>query len=181
MLLQAFSEYYLGRTAVFWETCARQGRSNVCSGWRAFRSINHQQTPENVGGNIRELIHRRTFYQLSHMFGINYGICKEILTENLNMHHVNLLQWSLPPFDQNKRRLDVCFGFREMAKDDHTFISRIIIYNEIWADVAPVTSSYSLKWNRCDNRCRRWNLNGMADGIERLSEKKALPQCFRSK
>jgi hypothetical protein len=44
---------------------------------------------ENVE-KIRELIHEdchRTIYELADTTGISYGVCQEILTENLNMHH----------------------------------------------------------------------------------------------
>jgi hypothetical protein len=54
-----------------------------CSG-RPSSSI----TTENVE-KIRELIHkdRRTIHELADTAGINYGVCQEILTENLNIRH----------------------------------------------------------------------------------------------
>jgi hypothetical protein len=45
------------------------------------------KTTENVG-KIRELIHEdshQTIHELSDTTGISYGVCQEILTENLNM------------------------------------------------------------------------------------------------
>jgi hypothetical protein len=46
------------------------------------------KTTENVE-QIRELIHedrRRAIHELADTGGISYGVCQEILTENLNMH-----------------------------------------------------------------------------------------------
>jgi hypothetical protein len=46
------------------------------------------KTTENVE-KILELIHkdrRRTIHELADSAGISYGVCQEILAENLNMH-----------------------------------------------------------------------------------------------
>jgi hypothetical protein len=46
-----------------------------------------RKTTENVG-KIREFIHeyrRRTIHAPADAIGIGYGVCQEILTENLNM------------------------------------------------------------------------------------------------
>jgi hypothetical protein len=46
-----------------------------------------RKTTENVE-KTRELIHedcRRTIHELADTVGISYGVCLEILTENLNM------------------------------------------------------------------------------------------------
>jgi hypothetical protein len=48
------------------------------------------KTTENVK-KIWELIHRDcrwTICELADTVGISYGVCQEILTENLNMHHL---------------------------------------------------------------------------------------------
>jgi hypothetical protein len=45
---------------------------------------------ENVE-NTRELINEdrhRTIHELADTTGISYGVCQEILTENLNRHHI---------------------------------------------------------------------------------------------
>jgi hypothetical protein len=45
------------------------------------------KTTENVE-KIQELIHedhRQTIHELTDTIGISYGVCQEILTENLNM------------------------------------------------------------------------------------------------
>jgi hypothetical protein len=55
-----------------------------CSGWPST-----SKTTEN-DEKIQELInedHRRTIHELADTTGISYGVCQEILTENLNMRH----------------------------------------------------------------------------------------------
>jgi ribosomal protein S25 len=40
---------------------------------------------------IRDLIHEdshQTLHELADTVGISYGVCQEILRENLNMHHI---------------------------------------------------------------------------------------------
>jgi transposase len=90
MLREAFGEHSLSQTAVF-EWCSRfkAGRVSVeddeCSG----RPSTSKMT-ENVE-KIRELIHEdrhQTIHELADTIGINYGVCQEFLTENLNMHHI---------------------------------------------------------------------------------------------
>jgi hypothetical protein len=47
---------------------------------------------ENVE-KIQELIHDHhwTIHELTDTVGISYGVCQEILTENLNIHHIACL------------------------------------------------------------------------------------------
>jgi hypothetical protein len=48
------------------------------------------RTTENVE-KIQELIHKdhcQTIHELADTIGISYGVSQEILTENLNMHHI---------------------------------------------------------------------------------------------
>jgi hypothetical protein len=48
------------------------------------------KTTKNVE-NTRELIHedhRSTIHELADTAGISYGVCQEIITENLNMRHI---------------------------------------------------------------------------------------------
>jgi hypothetical protein len=43
--------------------------------------------------NIRELIHEdlcQTILELADTIGISYGVCQEILTENLNLRHISV-------------------------------------------------------------------------------------------
>jgi hypothetical protein len=77
----------LSRTVVFeWHSCLKAGRVSVEDDKRLGRPST-SKTIENVE-KIRELIPedcRRTIHKLSDTIGINYQVCQEILTENLNM------------------------------------------------------------------------------------------------
>jgi ribosomal protein S25 len=48
------------------------------------------KTKENVE-KVRELIHEdrhRTIYELADTVGISYGVCRDVLPENLNVRHI---------------------------------------------------------------------------------------------
>jgi hypothetical protein len=63
---------------------------------------------------------------------ISYGVCQEILTENLNKRRIAAKFVPLLTNDQNQRRVNVCLELlvREKANEDLTFISRIITGDE---------------------------------------------------
>jgi hypothetical protein len=90
MLREAFGEHSLSQTAVFeWHSCFKASwvsdRDDKCSG-----QTSSSKTTENIE-KIRELIHedrRWTIHELADTVGISYGVCQEILTENLNMRHI---------------------------------------------------------------------------------------------
>ena len=85
---------------------------------------------------VREFIledHRGTIRQLSDMTGISYGVCQEILTQDLNIRCVEAkFVPRLLTTEQKQRRLDVCLELHEMADSDRSFISRIIRADESW-------------------------------------------------
>jgi hypothetical protein len=65
--------------------------------------------------------------------GINYGVCQEILTENLHMRRiVAKFIPRLSTNDHKQRHLNVCLELREKPNEDPTFISRIITGDESW-------------------------------------------------
>jgi hypothetical protein len=68
------------------------------------------KTTENVE-KIQELFHKdhsRTIHELADKAGISYGVCQEILTENLNMHHIAAkFVPRLLTNDQKQRRINV--------------------------------------------------------------------------
>ena len=90
MLRQAFHDHALGRTQVFgWHARFKSGRESVEDDERSGRPVT-SRTPENVN-KISELIHedrRQTINELSALVGIGYGVCQEILTEDLNMRRI---------------------------------------------------------------------------------------------
>jgi hypothetical protein len=90
MLHEVFGEYSLSQKAVF-ESHSRfnAGQVSVEENERSGR-LSNSKTTENVE-KVRELIHedhRRTIHELTDTTGISYGVCQEILTENLNMHSI---------------------------------------------------------------------------------------------
>jgi hypothetical protein len=91
------------------------------------------KTRENVE-KIWELIyedHRRTIHELADTSGISYGVCQEILTENVNMHRTaaKFVPWLLKN-DQKQWRANMCLELQEKANEDPTFITRIIMGDE---------------------------------------------------
>jgi hypothetical protein len=87
---EAFEEHSLSRTAVFeWNSRFKSGRVSVEDDKRS-RRPSTSKTTENVE-KTRELIHEdrcRTIHELADIVGISYGVCQEILTENLNMGRI---------------------------------------------------------------------------------------------
>jgi hypothetical protein len=56
-----------------------------------FRGDQAQAKWQKMLKKILELIHEdcpQTIYELADTFGISYGVCQEILTENFNMYHI---------------------------------------------------------------------------------------------
>jgi hypothetical protein len=87
MLREAFGEHSLSQTAVFvWHSRFKAGRVLVEHDERSGRSST-SRTTENVEKS-RKFIDKdrsRTLHELADTVGISYGVCQEILTENLNM------------------------------------------------------------------------------------------------
>jgi transposase len=89
MLCVTFGEHSLSRTAVFeWHSHFKIGRVSVEDDKRSGRPSTSKT--ENIE-KIRELIHEdccQTISELTDTAGISYGVCQDILTENLNMCHI---------------------------------------------------------------------------------------------
>jgi hypothetical protein len=89
ILHEAFGEHSLCWTAVFeWHSCFKACRVSDEDQERSGRPST-SKTTENVE-KIQELILQdcsRTIHELADTVGISYGVCQEILTENLNMYH----------------------------------------------------------------------------------------------
>jgi hypothetical protein len=108
MLCEAFREHSLSWTVVFkWHKRFRASQMWVedeHSGWPSTSRMT-----ENVE-KIRELIHedcRWTIHELRDTVGISYGVCQEILTENLNMCHIaQSWQRAHPHIPENHRSCD---------------------------------------------------------------------------
>jgi hypothetical protein len=86
MLCEAFGEHSLSRTAVFeWPSRFKGGRMSGEDEKRPGRgsTIKTTENVEQIGELINE-DRRRTIHELADTVGISYGVCQEILTENLN-------------------------------------------------------------------------------------------------
>jgi hypothetical protein len=71
--------------------------------------------------------HHRTIRELTDTAGIIYGVCQEILTENLNMLHIAAKFVSrLLANDKKQMCINECLELQWKANEDPTFISGII-------------------------------------------------------
>jgi hypothetical protein len=110
MLHEAFGEYSLSWTAVFeWHSRFMAGQVSVEDDERSGRPGTYKTT-DNVA-KIRELIHEdrcQTIHELTITIGISYGVCQEILTENLNMSRISAtFVPQLLTNDQKQRRVNM--------------------------------------------------------------------------
>jgi hypothetical protein len=89
MVHKAFGEHPLSPTVVFeWHSRVKASRVSVEDDERSGLPSTSKMT-ENFE-KIRE-IHKdccRTIHELADTVGISYGVCQEILTENLNMRRI---------------------------------------------------------------------------------------------
>jgi uncharacterized protein YdbL (DUF1318 family) len=88
ILHENFEEHSLSRTAVFeWHSRFKASRVSVGNDERSGRTSTNKTTEnvEKIGEHINE-DRRRTIHELADTTGISYGVCQEMLTENLNMH-----------------------------------------------------------------------------------------------
>lgn len=161
MLRQAFGEHSSSRTQVFeWHARFKAGRASVMDDERSGRPVT-SKTPENVA-KIHKLIcedRRRTIHQISHMIGISYGACQEILTEKLNIHRVAAkFVPLLLTLDQKQQRFDMCLELHEKVNKDPTFISRIITCNESWIYSSDPKRKHQWKSPQLPRPKKRWQV-----------------------
>jgi hypothetical protein len=94
--------------------------------------------------------HRRTIHELTDTVGFNYGVCQEILTENLNMRRTaaKIVPRLLTNY-QKQRCINMCLELWEKANEDQTFttISRTITGDKGWIyGYDPETKQQSSQW-----------------------------------
>ena len=64
---------------------------------------------------------------------VGYGTCQRVLTEELGMHRVAAkFVPTILTADQKQQRVNVCTELRQLASDDETFLSRVVIGDESW-------------------------------------------------
>ena len=120
-MVQWHARFKTGRTSV--DDDKHTGRPRSCT------------SPETVA-RIQELFRhdrRRTIHDLAEDVGIGYGTCQRVLTEELGMHRVAAkFVPRILTADQKQQRVNVCTELRQLASDDKTFLSRVIIGDESW-------------------------------------------------
>jgi hypothetical protein len=103
-----------------------QGRSSVSLSWRKFKATKHQLHNRKCWKN-REIIHedrRRIIHELADTVGISYGVCQEILRENLNMSRIAAkFVPRLLTNDQKQRRVNVCLELRLWSRNKATIVT----------------------------------------------------------
>jgi hypothetical protein len=122
-LREPFGEHSSGWTVGFeWHSCFMASQVSVVDDEHSGRP-NNSKTTENVK-KIQELIHEdrcQTIHELADAIGISYGVCREILTENLNMDHIAAkFVPLLVTNDQKLQRINVCLELQEKANEDPT-------------------------------------------------------------
>jgi hypothetical protein len=79
---------------------------------------------------------------------VGYGTRQWVLTEELGMHCVAAkIVPRILTVDQKQQRVNVCTELRQLASDDETFLSRIIIGDKSWVyGYDPETKRQSSQW-----------------------------------
>jgi len=135
MIQQGFGDQSLGRTQVF------QLHAWFKTGHVSVDDDDHTETtrscttPETVA-RIQELFlqdRRRTIRDIAEEVDVGYGTCQRVLTEELGMQRVAAkFVPRTPTADQKQQCINVCTELRQLASDDETFLSRVIIGDESW-------------------------------------------------
>jgi hypothetical protein len=152
MFCEALGEHSLSQTAVFeWHSRFKASQVSVEDDERSEQSST-SKTTENVE-KIRELVHKdhhRTIHELEDTVGISYGVCQEIVTENLNMCRIAAkFVPQLLTNNQKQWRINMCLELQEKADKGPTFthISRIITGDKSWIyGYDPETKQQSSQW-----------------------------------
>jgi hypothetical protein len=117
--------------------------------WWTFRVTKHQQNDRKCWKNLRTHPRKPSpIHEFTNIAGISYGVCQEILTENLNMCCIatKFVPWLLAN-DQKQQRINVYPELWERANKDQTFISKIIKRDESWIyGYDPETKQQSSLW-----------------------------------
>jgi histone-lysine N-methyltransferase SETMAR len=149
MLREAFGEHSLSRTAVFdWHSRFQAGRVSAEDNKRLGRPSATKTTENDEKFENYFMKTAAKQPMSSQTVGISYGVCQEILTENLNMSRIAAKFFPrLLTNDQKQRHVNVCLELREKANENPTFICRFITGDEIWIyGYNPVTKQQSSQW-----------------------------------
>jgi hypothetical protein len=119
MLHGAFGEHSIYWTAFFeWHSRLKAGRISV-EDERSGRSSTRKTTENVKKSNTDPRRPSPNNPELADTAGISYGVCQEIVTENLNMRRIAAkFVPRLLTNDQKQRRVNVCLELREKANED---------------------------------------------------------------
>lgn len=150
LLQQAYGDESLSRTRCFeWHSRFKAGRTSVADDERSGRP-SMCTTEENVE-SIRRVVHedrRITIKDIASSTNLSFGTVQAILTGDLNMHRVaaKFVPRLLTP-EQKAHRVEVCQDLLQHARDDPTFMSRVITGDESWVyGYDPETKQQSSQW-----------------------------------
>jgi hypothetical protein len=114
-------------------------------------NVQDDQAPANKFENLStKTVAEQSMSSQTPLGWISYGVCQEILTENLNMRRIAakfVPRLLINDQKQRRVRVNVCLELREKANEGPTFISRIIPGDESWIyGYDPETKQQSSLW-----------------------------------
>ena len=136
MIQQGFGDQSLSRAQLFqWYTRFKTSRTSVDDDDEHTGSPTSCTTPKTVA-KIQQLIRqdrRRTSRDIAEEVRVGYGTCQRVLTEELGTRRVAAkFGLRILTTDQKQQRVNVYTELRQLASDDETFLSRVIIGDESW-------------------------------------------------
>jgi hypothetical protein len=135
MIRQAFGEESMSCTWVFeWHAQFKACRTYIEDDQHTGRPISC--TMFITVAKLQQLVcedQRRTIQDLADEMGIGYGTCQWILTAELGMHHVAVkFVPRILTAGQKQQCVNICEELCQIASNDATFLSRVIIGDGSW-------------------------------------------------
>ena len=127
-----------------------QGRTKVCRRrWEFWTTVGKHNTGKHSkfgGANLAD--RRQSIHDVCEIVGLSYGTIQRILADYLNMKRISArFVPRLLSDDQKAHHVSVCRELKQQARDDPSFISNIIIGDEIWVyGYGPETKQQSSQW-----------------------------------
>jgi len=150
MIRRAYGNEAMSRARCFeWHARFKKGRTSLEDDERSGRLFMSSK-PKNVE-TIRRLLHkdrRRTIKDIAAIINVSYGTMQTIHTCDLNMRRVaaKFVPRLLTP-KQKEHRVAFCQELRPFALDEPSFVSRVIIGDEIWVyGYDPENKQQSSQW-----------------------------------
>jgi len=109
------------------------------NGWMSVDEMHSRQpstgTRTKYVAKVQEAImeEQRQIHNISNIVGLSYGICQQILSDELNIWCIEAK--SVLRLPSSEHRIPVCTELKEQAKNNPNFISTIITGDESWVFV----------------------------------------------